>query len=99
MLSSLRKNGLTSLFKEVRVFCSGMVASPFAATVVTAISRCDFCAAKVRVFAQEALKTLKKWPSDCAHSETHHKFGVLLRGQTRPKHRFFAEFLQIFAFS
>ena len=28
-------------------FCSGMVASPFAATVVTAILRCDFCAAKL----------------------------------------------------
>ena len=27
-------------------FCSGMVASPLAATVVTAILRCDFCAAK-----------------------------------------------------
>ena len=29
-------------------FCSEMVASPLAATVVTAILRCDFCAAKVR---------------------------------------------------
>ena len=27
-------------------FCSGMVASPLAATVVTAILRCDFCAAE-----------------------------------------------------
>ena len=27
-------------------FCSGMVASPLAATVVIAILRCDFCAAK-----------------------------------------------------
>ena len=27
-------------------FCNGMVASPLAATVVTAILRCDFCAAK-----------------------------------------------------
>ena len=29
-------------------FCSGMVSSPLAATVVTAILRCDFCAAKVQ---------------------------------------------------
>ena len=30
-------------------FCSGMVASPVAATVVTAISRCDSCAAKLPI--------------------------------------------------
>ena len=29
-------------------FCSGMVAGPLPATVVTAILRCDFCAAKPR---------------------------------------------------
>ena len=29
-------------------FCSGMAASPLAATVVTAILRCDFCAAEFR---------------------------------------------------
>ena len=33
-------------------FCSGMVASPLAATVVTAILRCDFCAAKSRDHSQ-----------------------------------------------
>ena len=34
--------------KKTCDFCSGMVASPLAATAVTAILRCDFCAAKVR---------------------------------------------------
>ena len=33
-------------------FCSGMVASPLAATVVAAILRCDFCAAKTGVINQ-----------------------------------------------
>ena len=33
-------------------FCSGMLASPLAATVVIAILRCDFCAAKEPVHAK-----------------------------------------------
>ena len=37
-------------------FCSGMVASPLAATVVTAMLRSDFCAAKARNRAKT-----KKW--------------------------------------
>ena len=49
MLLSLRKNGLTSLFKEVTGFSRFLLRngceSPLEATVVTAISRCDFCAA------------------------------------------------------
>ena len=46
-------------------FCSGMVASPLAATMVTAILRCDFCAAKLQGVCEGPLRAVlvyRFWP-------------------------------------
>ena len=55
-LCHLRSVTFSSALEKTCDFCNGMAASPLAAAVVTAILRCDFCAAKL----------LPPWSTCCA---------------------------------